>query len=160
MHLTRFRALYLRQELPGLAWFLTKVGLPVCPSDVMTATEELAAWNQAMYQKTAARLRHKPDVHSGQLALDHKKAGASGDTFEWGRPEDEPTVMQCLWTAMERETTARRADAVLSDKLFWQPARTAQSELYDHIIAGQETSAIALTYLSWQLARHPGHRTR
>ena len=40
------------------------------------------------------------------------------------------------------------------------PLRTAASEMLDHLVAGHETSGITLTYLTWELSRHPTLQTQ
>ncbi|CAK7197560.1 hypothetical protein SEUCBS139899_000208 [Sporothrix eucalyptigena] len=161
IYLARFGALFLRQELPGLTWILTKCGITPYSHEVTRATNELADWNLTMFNKTGARLANHPDFQDNQLLIKSRDVMTrkefrpdSDDSFTWGRPEDKPTVMLSLLSAMDREQVAHRADKALRVKVFRQPILTAQSELFDHIIAGQETTANTLAFLTWRLSVH------
>lgn len=137
MYLTRFSAFFFLQELPGLTRFVEKCGVLPYLRSVTLATNELADWNRTLYEKTATRLESPSDSQDSQLA-----------------PEDQPTVMQSLLAAIEREQTTHGSESVLYSTVLRQPVVSAQSELYDHVIAGQETTANSLVYLTWQLSLH------
>lgn len=132
-YMERFSAFFFFQELPDLTRFVAKFGVVPFLRTVTSATDELAAWNQTLYEETAARLEDSPSN---------------------SKPEDEPTVMQSIVKAIEREQTAHGSDSILYNTVLQEPKLSAQSELYDHIIAGQETTANSLVYLTWQLSLH------
>ncbi|CAK7221812.1 hypothetical protein SCUCBS95973_004626 [Sporothrix curviconia] len=161
-YITRFQALFYLQELSGITRFLAKVGMRLQPRTSIQAKAELEDWNQGMFDRTAVRLAdHSGLQDDGVLAESRTKTTRLSDdsdalktTFAWGQPEDEPTVMLSLLSSLEREQAAHKVDRALYDKILREPVLMAQSELYDHIIAGQETTAMTLTYLAWKLAVH------
>lgn len=132
MYMNRFGAFFFMQELPTLTDFVAKLGIFSFLRTVTEATDKLADWNRTLYEKTAQRLEQ-----------DSQSA-----------PEDEPTVVKSLLASIERENNAHGSSSVLYSTVLQDPAVSTQSEVYDHIIAGQETTANTLTYLSWQLSVH------
>ncbi|KAL1899843.1 hypothetical protein Sste5346_002709 [Sporothrix stenoceras] len=137
MYLTRFGAFFFMQELPELTKFVAKLNIFPSLRMVTDATNELADWNRTLYEKTAERLDSQLDSQDRQSA-----------------PEDEPTVVKSLLASIEREKTSHGSDSILYNTVLQNPMVSAQSEVYDHIIAGQETTSSTLTYLTWQLSVH------
>ncbi|CAK7236961.1 hypothetical protein SBRCBS47491_009815 [Sporothrix bragantina] len=157
MFITRFQPSFYLQELPRITWFLATCGIRLQPHISILAKAELEDWNQAMFDKTASRLAGHPSHQDTGLLAELQVSDSSvaaNETFKWGKAEDEPTVMQSLLSSLEREQTAHKTDQALHSKIYGRLALTAKSELYDHIIAGQETTALALTYLTWKLSVH------
>ncbi|KIH94192.1 unspecific monooxygenase [Sporothrix brasiliensis 5110] len=137
-YLTRFSAFFFQQELPELSRMVAKCGIFPLLRSAVRATNELADWNQTLFGTAAARL-DSPSVDGGD---------------DQPSPEDEPTVVKSFLSAVERENTAHGAESVLYNTVLQNPRLSAQSEVYDHIIAGQETTASTLAYLAWQLSVH------
>lgn len=121
------------QELPRLTEFCLRFGLHLYPHWVDAANGELAEWNVKICRR----------------ALEHLEAsGLSGDQA------DEPVVMKALLQGIEKEAAHGEKSPLFSTAVL-QRDLTIQSELWDHVLAGQETAGITLTYLAWRMSQHP-----
>lgn len=114
------------QEVPRLMHFSKNLGLPLVPSTVDLANEEIEAWGMRMCEAADLYMDRVPS------------AGA------------EPIVYKQLKTSMEKKQ-GERASTDTADHM----RREIASEMLDHLGAGHETSAIALTYLFWEMSQHP-----
>lgn len=124
---------YFPQELPRLTAFCQKIGIHLYPSWVDSANKELAAWNTLCCDQT----------------LEHLAVGKPPKD-----PADEPVVMKALLSGIDKE--ALHGDkSPLYDTVIVQRSLTIRSELWDHVLAGQETAGLALTYMTWRLCQHP-----
>ncbi|OBT82993.1 hypothetical protein VE02_08523 [Pseudogymnoascus sp. 03VT05] len=65
-------------------------------------------------------------------------------------PENEPAVYKQLKQSMNRRNAME--DCANTDQKHLELA----CEVIDHLTAGFETTAVGLTYLFWELSRHPG----
>lgn len=124
---------YFPQELPRLTAFCKRIGIHLYPSWVDAANQELAAWNTAVCDRTLA------DLAAGKDATD---------------TADDAVVMKALLSGLDKEAL-RGKQSPLYDTAILQRDLSIRSELWDHVLAGQETAGLALTYLSWQLCQHP-----
>lgn len=123
------------QELPRLTAFCRRyLRLWLYPRCVDDANAELAAWNAEVCDRTME-----------DLATGGKTDGA-----------DDPVVMRALLAGLDKEAgrggeekSPIHATAVLRRQ------QTVHSELWDHVLAGVEGGAIALTYLTWHLSQDP-----
>ncbi|KAJ4392998.1 hypothetical protein N0V93_002202 [Gnomoniopsis smithogilvyi] len=122
------------QELPRLTAFCKRLGLWLYPRWVDDANRELAAWNSALCERTVEDL-----TTASKASID----GA-----------DEPVVMTALLAGLDKEA-ARSEKSPIHATAVLQRDLTIQSELWDHVLAGQETAGLALTYLTWRLSQHP-----
>lgn len=122
------------QELPRLTAFCKMLGLWLYPRWVDDANRELAAWNTALCERTLEDLAPAT------------KAPTDG--------ADEPVVMKALLAGLDKEA-ARSEKSPIHPTAVLQRDLTIQSELWDHVLAGQETAGLALTYLTWRLSHHP-----
>lgn len=128
------------QELPRLTAFCKSIGIQLYPSWVDAANKELAAWNTDLCQRTMKHLEIGKDV--------------SKDTA------DEPVVMNALLNGIRKEEDSRGEASPLYSTTILQKDLAVQSELWDHVLAGQETAGLALTYLTWHMSQHPGLQTQ
>lgn len=129
---------YFPQELPRLTAFCKKLGIHLYPSWVDSANKELAEWNTAVCERTLE-----------DLAL----------TRDRQRVADEPVVMKALLSGIDKEAL-HGEKSPLYDTAIVQRDLTIRSELWDHVLAGQETAGLALTYLTWRLCQHPKMQDR
>lgn len=115
------------QEVPRLVQFTKKIGLPIVPKFVDDANEWIEAWGLKM-------------CDGANLCLNDTRS-----------PRAEPVVYKQLKTTMEKNQ-AKGLDAFTTERMRLEVA----SEMLDHLGAGHETSAIALTYLLWEMSQNPG----
>lgn len=136
LYLARARHHFWPQEMPIFTRICKSLGLRLYPSWVDDANKELAAWNKVLCQRTHDTI----DVEEKNGSIN---------------PGDEAVVVNAIEAGIEREikvngqaspiySTIRKRDLAVS------------SEVLDHLLAGQETAGIALTYAAWRLSRSPG----
>lgn len=117
---------FYHQELPTLQGWLSCVGLRVIPKYCDEANTVLDAW-----------------------ALDLcAKAEESMDSTD---PAVEPIVYKQLKQSLDRQSLKEHG----SQQDEAQQRIDIACEMYDQLTAGFETSAVGLTYLFWELSRHP-----
>ncbi|KAK4230118.1 hypothetical protein QBC38DRAFT_55354 [Podospora fimiseda] len=121
------------QELPRFTKFCRKIGIPFCPRFVDLATAELCEWCQRLC-----------DNMLGFFNAGCRPAVGS---------QDDPVVMGTLVNALEREKATKGQGSVLYSTALSNFRLLVASELIDHVLAGFETSGLALTYLSWRLSQ-------
>ncbi|KAL2262862.1 hypothetical protein VTK26DRAFT_9188 [Humicola hyalothermophila] len=121
------------QELPRLTKFCRKLGVPLCPSWVDAANREIEEWCRRLCDKTERYFedgRHQP-----------------------ADPSDEPVVWSALVGNLRTEESRNGRASVLFPTALTHFKLSVASELLDHVLAGQETAGLALTYLSWRLSQ-------
>ncbi|KAL2135097.1 hypothetical protein VTI74DRAFT_9807 [Chaetomium olivicolor] len=124
---------YYDQELPSLTRFCRKLGIPLCPKWVDGANRELGEW--------CLRLCDKMDTF-----LDTGYAPQPGSF-------DQPIVWNSLVTGLRNEEAKNGKDSVLYPTALSHYKLSIASELFDHVLAGQETAGLTLTYLAWRLSQ-------
>lgn len=128
------------QELPWLTAVCRELGVPFCPWHVDYANAELGEWCMTLVRRTQEMLRQKANTTTTTAA-------------------SQPTVMAALVAGIGRE----EAYGVVSP-LYWTAVfpreRAVASELFDHVLAGQETAGVTLTYLTWRLSQDLALQTR
>ncbi|KAF9876041.1 cytochrome p450 [Colletotrichum karsti] len=126
------------QEMPRLTAFLGRFGSIVkpYPAWVDDANAELGEWNMKLCEET------KDFLHNG------KSAGMEGTA-------DEPVVFRAMEAGIEKERSANGQQSLLYSTTILQKDLSVASEVFDQVLAGQETAGIALTYLAWHLCRSP-----
>ncbi|NKB16141.1 MAG: cytochrome P450 [Sphingomonadales bacterium] len=134
LYMSRHDYPFFPQELPRLTNFLRKVGLVPYPSWVDSANREMEAWNDSMCRGALEYI--------GEKAAD-------------GRPEDTPVVAHALLAGLEKEHSSNGTSSILYRTAGLHRDLTIKSELFDHVLAGQETAGVTLTYLAWQLSKRP-----
>ncbi|KAI5866361.1 cytochrome P450 [Durotheca rogersii] len=130
---------FFAQELPALERALGRLRLAPTPSWVRAANRELEAWCRAM---SDAALRCLDDE-------DRSAAPSSAGTA------DDPVVVRALRAGIAKEARTRGPASPLYATAVQQRDLSVASETLDHILAGQETTGVALTYLSWHLSQSP-----
>lgn len=142
------------QELPRMTAWCKTLGVWLYPRWVDDANRELAAWNTALCERTLADLATAA-AGKGLLATSTSTttgtgAGAAGADGA----ADEPVVMKALLAGLDKEA-ARSEKSPIHATAVLQRDKSIQSELWDHVLAGQETAGLALTYLTWRLSQYP-----
>ncbi|KFA73576.1 hypothetical protein S40288_09104 [Stachybotrys chartarum IBT 40288] len=120
------------QEMPNLTWALQKVGVWLYPRWVDYANEELSAWNMNLCTSAMSFLSAcaKPDDDA-----------------------QEPVVLRALNAGIDKEVATNGSSSILYSTVIQQRRLSVASEVFDHVLAGQETAGIALTYLTWHLSQ-------
>ncbi|KAK0382747.1 hypothetical protein NLU13_9843 [Sarocladium strictum] len=119
------------QEMPKLTSWLKACGIWLYPSWVDTANAELSDWNSKLCQRASISTSHEPSE------------GAA----------DEAIVWNSLASGIEKEAKVNGEASLLYSTLLQQRDLSVASELFDHVLAGQETTGTTLTYLTWHLSK-------
>lgn len=125
MYLCRKPFEFYHQEMPYLNGWMKCLGLRVIPKYCDTANDMLDAW-----------------------ALD--LCGKAEQSVNSTDPSIEPIVYKQLKQSLDKQAAK---EGVKPDRA--QQLNDIACEMYDQLTAGFETSAVGLTYLLWQLSRHP-----
>ncbi|KUI69703.1 Tryprostatin B 6-hydroxylase [Cytospora mali] len=134
MNSARNSARFFPQELPRLTALCRTIGFPLYPSWVSAANQENAAGNVDMWRRTMEDIETGKDV--------------AKDTA------DEPVVTNALLNGIRKEEDTRGETSPLYTTTLRHKDLSTQSELWDHTLAGQETTRLALTYLTWHMSQH------
>ncbi|KAK4443578.1 cytochrome P450 [Podospora aff. communis PSN243] len=121
------------QELPWLTGLCRKIGIPLCPDWVDDANRELGEWCKRL---CAA----KAENSESRCEMEHDNGSV---------------VWNTLVNGLEREVETNGKDSVLYPTALSNMRLSVTSELFDHVLAGQETSGLTLSYLSWRLSQSP-----
>lgn len=121
------------QELPLVTSVCRSLGIPFCPKWVDSANRELGDWCKRL---CASTLR---SISSRSRAKEN--------------PANEPVVMNSLLFGLQKEEVARGKESPLYDTAIKHHELSVTSELFDHVLAGQETAGVTLTYLTWRLSQ-------
>ncbi|KAI0002623.1 cytochrome P450 3A12 [Xylariaceae sp. FL0662B] len=127
---------FFAQELPRLSKALSYVGLDPTPAWVHAANRELEAWCKKLSDAT---IRYLKDT--GFTSVDSA---------------DDPVVVRALLAGIEKEATTSGEGSLIYSTAILHPELSVASEILDHVLAGQETTGVALTYLSYHLSKSPG----
>ncbi|KAK4665817.1 hypothetical protein QC763_409380 [Podospora pseudopauciseta] len=120
---------YYDQEMPQFTRLCRKIGIPFCPKWVDAANKELGDWCLRLCDQISA----SPDTTNTD-------------------PRDEPVVWKSLVAGLRKDETTKGKDSLLYPAVSNFRLSVA-SELFDHVLAGQETAGLALTYLTWRLSQ-------
>ncbi|OKL59314.1 hypothetical protein UA08_05376 [Talaromyces atroroseus] len=118
------------QEVPGLVTLSQAIGLPIIPQWCRDATQVMDEWNMDLCDKAEK-----------SLASDN--------------PRIEPTVYKQMKLSMAKQMTLGKDDPKGNAQKLKQQKIDIACETYDQLTAGHETSAVGLTYLYWELSKHP-----
>lgn len=121
------------QELPGVTKLFQTLGVWLYPRWVDISNIELAKWNLGICQKAA----------------ESNAKGLSKDTA------DESVVLNVLNNSIDKEINIKGRDSILHSTLIQHRGPSVASEVFDHVLAGQETAGITLTYICWHLSQSP-----
>ncbi|EXJ82453.1 hypothetical protein A1O3_06266 [Capronia epimyces CBS 606.96] len=146
-------------ELPWMKSLSRRLGWPVVPQFVDDANVYLEDWNAQM-------CREADEYLTAEAKVDDDRTGLSS------YPGDDPVVYKQFKTGItklrEKDPSAGRAvegqvtlPTTRHDDVGVDPNDTTTttaeiySEMLDQLGAGHETSAVALTYLYWELSKAP-----
>ncbi|KAL4778953.1 cytochrome P450 [Aspergillus varians] len=121
---------FYHQEVPGLLTRLKSIGIRLIPKWCDDANDILDSWGLDLCDRAEASLG------STDLSL-------------------EPVVYKHLKQAILKQGTLKTDNSKLHAEYLEQQRLNIACEMYDHLTAGHETSAVVLTYLLWELSRHP-----
>ncbi|KAH8666749.1 cytochrome P450 [Xylariales sp. PMI_506] len=121
------------QELPRLSRALSRIGIRLTPTWVDAANKELEAWCFTMCKKATGFLRKTGTTSQGSA--------------------DDPVVVRALLAGVEKEEMTRGKASPIYETTILQQELSVASEIIDHVLAGQETTGVVLTYLSWHLSQ-------
>ena len=124
---------YYDQEMPRLTKFCRKVGIPLCPKWADGANKELGEWCRRLCDET-------------------KRFPAATGQPERG-PLDQSVVLDALVSGLQNEEAKNGQASVLYPTALSNFNLSVVSELFDHVLAGQETAGLTLAYLSWRLSQ-------
>ncbi|TGJ78178.1 hypothetical protein E0Z10_g10584 [Xylaria hypoxylon] len=123
---------FFAQELPRLSKALQYLGVSLTPRWVHATNRELEAWCKELSDAAIQGLR---------------KSGLSLNSA------DDPVVVRTLLAGYEKEKDMHGQDSPVHSTTILNPELSVASEVFDHILAGQETTGVALTYLSHHLSQ-------
>jgi unspecific monooxygenase len=118
------------QEVPSLVTFTQSIGIPVIPKWCQEAGTVMDEWNMDLCDKAEQCL-------------------------ESTDPHVEPTAYKQLKRSMMKQIQTRKDDPEWNTQVLKQQKIDVACEMFDQLTAGHETSAVGLTYLFWELSRHP-----
>ncbi|KAL4928586.1 cytochrome P450 [Aspergillus undulatus] len=121
---------FYHQEVPNLLTRLKAIGIRLVPKWSNDADDILGSWG---------------------LGLCDKAEASVGSTD----PGTEPVVYKHLKQAISKQASFETGSPMLNAEYLEQQRLDIAAEMYDHLTAGHETSAVVLTYLFWELSRHP-----
>jgi cytochrome P450 len=123
---------FFAQELPRFSKALRHLGISLTPRWVDGANGELETWCKELSDATIRDLRKsKPPLDSA----------------------DDPVVVRTLLAGYEKEEKAHGESSLIYATAILNPNLSVASEVLDHVLAGQETTGVALTYLSHHLSQ-------
>lgn len=125
---------------PLLVWL--GLDLKLYPSWVDAANRELEAWNMEICGRAIEYLKSTSPMQPQQDAA------------------YEPVVLRALLSGIDKERRSHadqqnKYESPLAATVLCHQDRSVASELFDHVLAGQETAGVALTYITWHLSRRP-----
>ncbi|KAI2610294.1 cytochrome P450 [Hypoxylon fragiforme] len=144
LYATRSTHGFFAQELPRLSRLLSFLGVPLLAAslfggdDADAANRELEAWCKAHCDATIQQLKAEAEAEAG------RESKSSVDTA------NDPAVVRALLAGIAKEE-ARTSTTTNDSDLSLLVA----SEIFDHVLAGHETTGVALTYLSYHLSQSP-----
>ncbi|KAK6850699.1 Tryprostatin B 6-hydroxylase [Apiospora arundinis] len=124
---------FFSQELPLLSKLCSLVGIHLTPTRVDAANRELEEWCGKLCAASLFSLEKR----------DNKSLLSAEDAV----------VIRALISGLDKEEKARGKDSPIFSTAISQRNLTISSEIFDHLLAGQETTGVALTYLSWHLSQ-------
>ncbi|KAI0836327.1 cytochrome P450 [Hypoxylon sp. FL0890] len=128
---------FFAQELPRLSKVLSILGIKLTPSWVDAANRELEAWCK---ERSDATIRF----------LEREERGEENSVVDTA---DDPVVVRALLAGIEKEFRTSGEESLVYQTAIQQRDLSVASEIFDHVLAGQETTGVALTYLSYHLSQ-------
>lgn len=127
---------YYDQELPQLTKLCRKLGIPLCPKWADNANLELGRW--------CWDLCAKMEGYFDSMNTDEPFAAVV---------VDRPVVWNALVHGLQNGSTEKAPSSAPYQSKLSNIKLSVASELFDHVLAGQETAGLVLTYLSWRLSQ-------
>jgi hypothetical protein len=124
---------FFSQEVPRLTRALQTIGIRLVPRWVDWANQEIEDHCASMCSAATLSLQSKPSAI--------ENAG------------DEPVVLKALMSGLEKEGAANGKASSVYDSQSKNQDLFVASEMLDQLAAGQDTTGITLTYLTWHLSR-------
>ncbi|KAI1163417.1 cytochrome P450 [Nemania serpens] len=123
---------FFAQELPHISEALGYLGISPTPRWVGATNRELETWCKELSDVTLQDLRESvPELDSA----------------------DDPVVVRTLLAGYEKEKRTHGTASLIHSTTIMNPELSVASEVFDHILAGQETTGVVLTYLSHHLSQ-------
>ncbi|KAI1326727.1 cytochrome P450 [Xylariaceae sp. FL0255] len=125
---------FFAQELPRLSYALDHLGVNLTPRWVTRTNKELEAWCKELSDATLQDLQEPnsaPQIGSA----------------------DDPVVIRSLLSGYNKEQKTNGAKSLIFSTAILQQELSVASEILDHVLAGQETTGVTLTYLSYHLSQ-------
>jgi hypothetical protein len=138
------------QELPWLTKLCRRLGIPFCPKWVDSANKELGEWclrlcNRLWDDAPAATTKDNDDDDTSP----------SPPSSSPSNPADQPVVWTALVSGLRKEEAKNGRSSLLFPTALSNFHLSVASELFDHVLAGQETAGVTLSYLAWRLSQRP-----
>lgn len=121
---------FYNQEVPNLLAWARTLRIPLIPKWCDEANEVMEAWGLELCDKADKNLTAT-------------------------EPGSEPAVYKQLKRSMEKQLPSKEADPEAHAEALKQMRLEIACEMFDHLTAGHETSAAGLTWLYWELSKHP-----
>lgn len=132
-HFKRSEHSFWFQEIPRLTQIIQSIGIRLVPKWVDAANDEMQAYLLRLCRRAHRSVQSNEKEHTTRPVVYSQLAEALQKSIM--EPEE------CKKNQTPEETERRIA-----------------SELLDHVVAGMDTSAITLTYIFWEMSRHPEHQ--
>ncbi|CAJ2505057.1 Uu.00g124510.m01.CDS01 [Anthostomella pinea] len=123
---------FFAQELPLLSKVANYLGVNLTPDWVTATNRELESWCKKLSDATVTALQKAENVTPNTA--------------------DDPVVVRAILSGFEKEKANGPESPIYSTAIL-QPELSVASEVFDHVLAGQETTGVALTYLSHHLSQ-------
>ncbi|KAH7020933.1 cytochrome P450 [Microdochium trichocladiopsis] len=137
LYMTRKGYGFFEQELPYLESLVRRTGFSLTPAWVRATNEELQGWCKS---KSDAAVEYV-----------HRTTGSSAPLDA----SNEPVVVRAMLAGIDREARNNGESSLIHSTAVQHPELSVASEVLDHVLAGQETTGVSLTYLSWHLSQSP-----
>ncbi|OTA54176.1 cytochrome P450 [Hypoxylon sp. EC38] len=132
---------FFAQELPGVSRAFSLLRIRLTPSWVDAANRELEDWCK---ERCDAAIR---------VVEREREEGRGEETLVVRDTADEPVVVRALMAGIEKEFRTSGEGSLVYDTAIRRRDLSIASEVFDHVLAGQETTGVALTYLSYHLSQ-------
>ncbi|KAI0120452.1 cytochrome P450 [Hypoxylon sp. NC0597] len=132
---------FFAQELPRLSKALSFLGVGLTPSWVRAANRELEDW---------CKERSDAAIRVLERERERERRGEEASVRDTA---DDPVVVRALMAGIEKEFATSGEASLVYDTAIRRRDLSIASEVFDHVLAGQETTGVALTYLSYHLSQ-------
>ncbi|KAK5451558.1 hypothetical protein LTS15_007818 [Exophiala xenobiotica] len=137
-------------EIPWIKSVTNKLGFPVVPSFVDDANQYLEDWNAGMCRAADKYLSSSADVaapYPGDEPVVYKQFKNGISALREKDPMAGKSMSDVLLPTVRHESLQQDNQDTTTAEIY--------SEMLDQLGAGHETSAIALTYLYWEMCKNP-----